>query len=276
MDSQPTIEQLQSAEKYWTMFRESIAEEAAKGDENTLDITVSSAIFASGTKYHHPLLLDLEMHAFWYVYIEAAKNFTHDNPKQDKLVRYILYMREIGIVQEGGTTLQTSNGQKVWSDLPYLVTDLEKACADDSMLATHRINLHSFIARLAGVGVCGDGRTGCALLLLRDAFETPDSNKKVPIKDLLPAISGWADYAPHKLASVIKHSSNGMLSPEVLVPGKLCQDIGITSGGWNTSRWAFWREQVEAITRSGEEELALEASSLLEKMVMIDNDNRLV
>ncbi|KIN05309.1 hypothetical protein OIDMADRAFT_142974 [Oidiodendron maius Zn] len=279
MDSKLDTELLQSTERYWTMYRESIAKEASQGNENTLDISISSAIFASGTRYMHPLLLDLEIHAFWYTFIEAAKNFTCDSSKQDTLVRQILYVKEIGTVtaktQATDAILRTSNDQKVWSDLPYLATDLEKACADDSMSATHRTNLHSFIARLASVGICGNTLTGCALLLLRDAFETPSGDAKVPIGDLLPAISMWALYAPHKLAFILKHSSNDGLDPKVLALGKLCREAGVTSGGWSTLRWAFWEKQVEAIAKSDQRELALEASTLLDMMVMIDNDNKL-
>lgn len=38
----------------------------------------------------------------------------------------------------------------------------------------------------------------------------------------------------------------------------------------------MWEKKAEAITRSDQEELASEASTLLEMMVMIDGDNKLV
>lgn len=279
MAAEPTIEQLQSSERYWAMYRNSIAEVAAKGNENTLDATVDSAIIARATTYLHPLLLDHEIHGLWYTFIEGAKNFTSDNPKQDRLAYYVLYLRGIGTVtsnpQETVVTHRTSSGQEVWSDLPYLTEDLEQACADNSMSAAHRTNLHSFIARLASAGVCGDVLTGFALSLFRDAFETPSADTNVPLQDLLQAVSSWAEYAPHKLASVIKRSVGDELSPKATALGKLCEDGGVESGGWNVSRWAFWERQVKAITQSDQKELALEASTLLTMMADIGNGNKL-
>lgn len=182
MAPEPTIELLQSTERYWNFHRARAAEEAAKGDENTLDITIDSAIHITGTRSHHPLLADHKIHGFWYNFIKAAKFFTCNNPKQNTLVRQVLYVREIGMVtakvRETDAILQTSDGQKAWSDLPCLIEDLETACADDSMSATHRINLQSFIARLTSVGICGDAGeivSGCGShlwegLMLRDGL----------------------------------------------------------------------------------------------------------
>jgi len=279
MTSKPTTDQLDSHERYWTTLKEKIDQEASKGDQNELLDTISSVIYAPGTRFHHPLLLDYEIHGFWYTISAAAKSFTECNPQQDTLVSRILYVREIGIVTdkiEGEDTeviLRTSNGQGIWSDLPYLLSDLESACTDTSMSPTETLNLHSFIARLASVGVCGNLLTGCALRLFRDALETQRTSL---IKSLLPAIRIWVFYASHKLGAVIKSrfGEGNELSAELTAVSELCRDAGVKANGFSTARWAFWEKRLEVMKMSDEEEISVEAASILNMMAMIADNKK--
>jgi len=243
MTSQPTIDQLEQSEIYWAALREQYDQEALRGDSNELLDTIASAIWATGTRFHHPFLLDHKIHGFWYLVIAAAKSFHGDNPRQDTLVTRVLYIRELGIVtdkiipENTEVILQTSNGQRIWSDLLYLLSDLESACTDASLSLMATFNLHSFVARLASVGVCGNLLTSCALQVFREALETPSAN----LERLLPAIRTWVFYAPYKLGAVVKSrlGEGNELSEEVASVGDLCREARITTSGLSSARWAF-------------------------------------
>lgn len=73
----------------------------------------------------------------------------------------------MGKVDGNDTVLRTSNEHKMWGDLPYLIEELDIASSDSSLPATNRTNLHSFIARLAGVGICGDASWICTSIVPR-------------------------------------------------------------------------------------------------------------
>lgn len=104
-------------------MRDWVVSEGAKGDNNSLDTTINSAIYAIiGRIKSLSQLRDLDdnLHDFWHMFIDAAKNLHCDNPRQDKLVYQVLYLKEIGtlarnIPKDGGQGLiaETSNGQKL-------------------------------------------------------------------------------------------------------------------------------------------------------------------
>jgi hypothetical protein len=274
----------QAVEKHFAKMRDWIISEGAKGDAHSLDETISSAIYAiigQATLQGRSYSLDNNLHEFWHMFIEAAKNYHCDNPKQYKLVHQILYVREIGtllcsVPQDGERqclAAEVSNGQKIWSDLPYLVQDVNKVWLEDSlnMSTDHRCNFASWIARLAAVGVCGDAFTGCALVLFRDALETPrrvtvaDDGLEVPIQDFLPALNAWLYYASHKLW-LMSVKSFRTLDPEMLGLGLLVKESVITCDAFSTSRWDFWRTRLIQISVSSTEEVAVLALALANQM----------
>ena len=69
------------------------------------------------------------MHDLWHLYYHASMNIDHERPEEDRLVRQILYARELGVLTRRGENVEvikeavTSKG-KIWKDLPFLVEDM--------------------------------------------------------------------------------------------------------------------------------------------------------
>ena len=284
MENQTSGTAAEGLSSYSAHLRSGIDQEAAKGDNHTLVSTVTSFIYSMSSRYFHVdfavELLDNELHDFWYTFIQAAKNTSYGSPTQDRLVFYVLYVREMGVVTRtlpnGDKQEVRSSDGKLWSDLPFLVQDIQTTWINDylKMSATHRQNLAAFLARLAAVGVCGHSLTGCALWLLRDALETPrrlsdvESGTEVPVVELLTAVNMWLLNAPHKLV-ILSDASYNNFSPKISALGELAQGR-VAVGGFSPSRWNFWKERLEQISHSEHEEvkkLALEGLQMMTSFV---------
>ena len=291
MLSESPEEATKSMEEYYAFRRDFTDKQGAEGNDNTLCDTVDSMIYA--ISYHcflsdePPQFFDDELHAFWYAVIQAAKNYNMENPKQFELLRHILYARELGTLVRHFPTdttdppktkiAQASDGSNIWSDLPYCTRDIPEAWSKhlSSMSTLQRINFAAFIARLVSVGIHSDLLAGCAVALLRDALETPrrmttsDEGSEVSIAELLPAVNAWLTLAPHKLLSLSMESFNE-LSSEVLALGPLAQSAGVVSGGFSPSRWNFWRNRLDSISQSGQEEVTKLGLDSLNRMKVLD------
>ncbi|MCJ1384454.1 hypothetical protein MMC17_007570 [Xylographa soralifera] len=264
---------------YSFCFRRAVDDEAARGDDNTLIITVGTSIKAMSlraVKFTFPFsYLSLELHDLWYTFIQAAKAFGHDNNKQDTLVWYILSIREKGTLTRTVSApasndvrveiVQTSGG-KMWSDLPFLVQDIRDAWKDSlNMSTSHRKSLAAFIARLAAVGVCGNALAGCALLTMRDALETPrtlvgaDGHSYISVGDLLPTVNAWLLFALDKLLD-LSNASFREVDPSFSALGGLAQEAQVVlEGGFSPLRWTFWKQRLEALSGCDQELVAKEA-----------------
>jgi hypothetical protein len=275
------------ASEYHALTRARIAEEASLGDKNTLDETIQSDIYVIGSLVksdRDPGALDHEFHEFWHLFILAAQNYSADNPKQDTLLFHLLYAREIGILTHGpsksstgeNATAQTSNGQRIWNDLPFFLHDFREAWASKDMSKVRRKNLASFIARVTAVGILGNVFAEFLLVLFRDALETPSENGiEVPIEDLLPAIDIWFCYASHKIGALVKTSFNEF-DPDFSEPGLLARNSGIELNGFSPSRWEFWKTRLNEIRDYGQEGDCTEiSSSILDMMDFVDGDHLL-
>ncbi|MCJ1246827.1 hypothetical protein MMC30_004036 [Trapelia coarctata] len=289
--SELSVEDDLRLKEFYADFRAKVDEDAAEGDGNTLCITVDSIIwatsrrcFVSNDPHRH---FDSSLHMFCYTVIQAAKSYNAGNPMQERLVYHIMYAREMGtltrpLLADNKSSVpiplaQTSDGSKIWSDLPFLAQYIRETWTRDSlsMSTKQRENFASFIARLASVRICGDGITGCAIWLFREALETPrrltawEDSSEVPVAELLPALNGWLTFASRKLLSLVNQSYSEF-SPEESALGELAQKAGLAPGGFNPSRWAFWRSRFEAIVQSSQEEVKKEALSGLEMMRAAD------
>lgn len=283
---QPTEERLAA---YWALTRDRIRQEAALGNLNTLDVTVESCISTSTVRCRSladtPERLDDAFHFLWFTVLLAAQNYHAETPKQDTLVRHVLYARQIGNLSltsprtaEKPTLARVSNGQSIWADLPLLAQDIfelyDQGLIELSM--AHRINVSSFVARLVSVGACGDVLTGCVLLLFRTALEIPrrstasSDGSGVPIQELLPAIEMFLRYAPHQMANVVEQSFCGWDEAVMKLsePGELAILAGISSNGFSASRWGFWKSRLVELGHSG---VMVEADTLVGFMEQIDH-----
>jgi hypothetical protein len=264
---EPTLEtRIAAAAKFSALAREGIDKEASQGNNNTLCETIDSMIHTTTARctidYFPPQVLDYELHTLWYVFFVAAQNFEVENPKQDTLIRQMLQIRELGALKEKATNSSAvaSNGAKIWSDLPYLVEDLQKYWREESFKITteQRTNLASFIARLVAVGVGADGLTELFVTLMRDTLETPrrlsreDEGEGISVEELLPAVQVWLRFAARKLGSVSETKiPGGSVAVQLGSLAKSKGPKGVEEGGFSASRWAFWKERLQELNKEG-------------------------
>ncbi|RFU23576.1 hypothetical protein B7463_g12762, partial [Scytalidium lignicola] len=143
----------------------------------------------------HPVgYFEIDLHDLWYLLIETAKITPANEATADRLLHQVLLARELGQLsrtvappkEENANTQSreqrsvqvqraiTSTLARIWTDLPFLTTDLRATWASSrmKMSAIERENLAGFTARLAALRVCNPQLTPCALILFREALET--------------------------------------------------------------------------------------------------------
>ena len=167
------------------LARQSWAETgASEGDDNSLWISANSMWSSINNRYSIGQArgedFEVDLHDLWFIYYHAAMNVSSASPNQDRLVVQILQAREQGALVrcrlDGNTidTASTADGV-IWTDLPYLVPDMTsfwiKGCG--SMSAAQRLNLASFLAKLASISLVHDKLCVLALVILRDSLEDP-------------------------------------------------------------------------------------------------------
>jgi hypothetical protein len=285
--AEPTLEtRIAAAAKFSALAREGIDKEASQGNNNTLCETIDSMIHTTTARCtidsFPPQVLDYELHTLWYVFFVAAQNFEVENPKQDTLIRQLLQIRELGALKEKFTSSSAvaSNGAKIWSDLPYLVEDLEKYWREEALKITteQRTNLASFIARLVAVGVGADGLTELFVTLMRDTLETPrrlsreDEGEGISVEELLPAVQVWLRFAARKLGSVSETKiPGGSVAVQLGSLAKSKGPKGVEEGGFSASRWAFWKERLQELNKEGKGGVAKQVD-VIWRMVKVDHE----
>ena len=112
------------------------------------------------TRYQY----ELDLHELWYWVVQSAKYVSADHPAQNRLACQVLHTSEMGLLRKfgpknaeegtrGAKVATTSNGN-IWSDLPFLVEEVQAAWSmSGNFPSVERNNLSTFIARLASVGV---------------------------------------------------------------------------------------------------------------------------
>ncbi|KAI6765994.1 hypothetical protein HG530_007064 [Fusarium avenaceum] len=237
-----------------------IDQEAQRGNNHTLDITVQCHIPVLTFRYVHttiPLaLIEAEIHHLWYTVMKAAKHWDATNPKQDTLVRYLLSARARGTLTRPLEVTAFSDGGMFWSDLPFLGQDLmeewkRRFCtADYDGENNLRYNLAAFVGRLVSVGIW-KGPATCALSLFRETLETPrplvstadakDSGKDtvLPIKSLVLALQQMLCHSEGVIINLSNKSvdiADSPLSPDLSGLGELAVQSGLSSPGYNPDR----------------------------------------
>jgi hypothetical protein len=188
-----------------------------------------------------------------------------------------VYARELGVIsriqnqseEQQGTRVEsavTSTLARIWIDLPFLATDLKAAWANSTgkISSIELKNLTGFTARLTALGVCGSQLSTNALILLREALETPrhllrsnadavtHHDEDIPISEFLPAILVWLRYSSYKLLSLCaREYIPNEDSLEHISPGDLITDIREARqlGGFNMVRWEFWKRRLREISQ---------------------------
>lgn len=194
--------------------RQMFANEATRGDDNTLWDTMGACIrgmtrrFASQSGGDgRPMEVTVaELHNIWFIFTLSASNIDADHPAQDRLIRIILWARETGALTAARDTttepIITSDG-RIWVDLPFLVDDIrtawEKALISTEAEASAKArNLAAGIARLAGLGLRDEAFTACGLDIMKRSLEGEPSGPFTCL-ELLAMVEVWLRYAGDKL-----------------------------------------------------------------------------
>ncbi len=113
--------------------------------------------------------------AYWH----GAINTTSDSPKLDRLALQIIQSKEQGslaVTTNSGkfgteaAVVMTSEGSRIWIDLPFLVQDMTAHWIHDCpvMSSAQRLSGAQFLALLAAAGTAADDALcGIALVVLR-------------------------------------------------------------------------------------------------------------
>ncbi|KAB5571715.1 hypothetical protein GE09DRAFT_1185300 [Coniochaeta sp. 2T2.1] len=269
------------------------------GDDNTLwesawslVASINSRLLESGPS-PDPALLDIDMHDLWHRYWHGAINTSPGNPKLDRLALSIIQIREQGVLirdsathgsSKGSPTAReqnpedemplamTSNGARIWTDLPFLVEDMTAHWTHSraTLSSAQRLSAAQFLAHIAAAGaVEDDALCGIALVVLRHTLETPRQlgrltaternqdrrSQDLTVADLLPSANAWLFTTGRKLVQLSDDEWNespadvGALG-ELVVDGARHDDPSEdvpAHGGFSPQRWMWWLRRLEEI-----------------------------
>lgn len=235
--------------------------EASRGNDNSLWVTMSSCIrsLTHSLNFTDPIkamkLVELEIRDIWYLFILSAKNIDADHPAQDRLVWIVLAARELGTVRrqiggDGGMEAEeakeavTSEGGRIWVDLPFMVQDLRDTWKDTIDDPSQRRNLASSIARLAALGVCEEAFSSCGLEIMSQALESPaDIGEKTNLSEHLRLVQIWLRYAGDKLLRLClaSHAGDEAIWKRDHSPA---QRAGETTQGFKRERFLAWKKKL--------------------------------
>ncbi|GAB1191637.1 hypothetical protein APSETT444_000817 [Aspergillus pseudonomiae] len=236
------------------------------------------------------------LHDLWYTYHHWSKHLSHESPEQDKLVLNILRLRGRGPLTRPapggcGVDLARTPDGTVWNDLPFLATDMTdfwlNECAQ--MDANQRLNVSSFLAKLASTRMVKDRLCQIALILFRDTFESmqslgslddPDNEDHhrtvhtLTIAALLPSACAWLREAGHNIILLTDVSWNDCSSSLYGTGGGrfVRSELGRRApGGFGPWRWLYWfkrlHEIAEEAAKADEKRLAEYATKTIDVMI---------
>ena len=240
-----------------------------------IQVWTSNRLPRRPTEAGHPLMLDANLHTYWHMFIEAAKRFDQDDPNQDALVVELLSLQRRTLQHAFGNELvpaYASNGQRIWTDLPYFYDDL-LAALQGSLTRDQRTNLVAFIARLASCGVFDNVLFGFGLLLFRDALESsrpllPSTlDPSTSVQDLLPSVNCWIQLTRYHIETFLQESVDNF-DPSLSTPGPLAPKGCL--GGFNMIRWKFWGQRLTELSKNTDKEVSDTADSIMSWWSEID------
>lgn len=300
MGSPFLADRIKSREEFHTSFKDSVDADLKQAGYDDLNATwhsvrmftkVISSQYAKGVNSDLPkrYRYEYDLHELWYWVVHGARYIAANHPAQDRLVSQVLHAREMGVLsrrigspKEGDgdqeTEIATTSDGNIWSDLPFLVDEVQAAWKmSTNFPSVERHNLSAFVARLASVGVRDPELGLVAIWILRDSLETPrpvtrrretnisDSEEQLTtIADLLPATMAWFLYCGQKIESLCILNQNFESDSET---GELAKRANVTpNSGFSVARWIFWRGRLEEISHCEDEEVAPLALKALSTM----------
>lgn len=260
--------------------------------------------------------IEEDLHDIWDELIHASMVLPAVSAEHDRLVMLVVSMRELGTfarykkgsdVHERAeedsmeTTDERSsarresavmaNGQKLWTDLPYLATDLYTFWTQESqrLSTTERESLATFTAKLCAVGACDDDLANCAMWLLKQTFEVERLLTQVAadkqadtlsVAEMLPACVAWMNHCNFRLLRLCEQgvsvSTIPETEPETDTPARVQGDQASIEGdegrsgvsvSFSLSRWLLWRAKMGKFHGSGIRDISKVAREGFEAMI---------
>lgn len=217
------------------------------------------------------------LHNLWHMYYQLARHTAHDTSDQDRLILNIVRTQGLGPLTRpvsglyGIDIARTVEGT-LWNDLPFLATDMTdfwiNNCA--SLSGAQRLNLASFLAKLASARVNKDRVCQVALVLFTSTFEVgrelghadqPDQEdthrwiKTLDLAHLLPAACAWIKEAGQVLIQLSDVSWNDCPSTIGQGGNKYVEsEFGQRSPtGFNPWRLMYWLKRLHEIQEEAKE-----------------------
>ena len=242
--------------------------------------------------------LSVDLHDLWYLYYQASKHTSSASANQDRLAFQILQTREqdataLAALPESSRAGLFTSGSQVWEHMPFFAADMVEFWKQDcaGMSAEQRLNVATFLAKLASVGLVEEKLCMSAFHLFRDALETArplgqlgsqdDEDTKRSMHDLtiaalLPAINAWLFHAGRRIIQLSEtrwsrsDRGEGRLGPLVRDAAVLEETGG---GGFSPKRWMYWLKRLEEIRlearRVGEDDLGDFVWRMMDNMLLI-------
>jgi hypothetical protein len=196
-------------------------------------------------------------------------------------------------------TEATTTEGRIWTDLPFLVSDMSHHWQQDhpALNSQQRLSFAKFLAKLAAASVGRDNglcqialATFCAALetdnrplgTLADHQQPEDPNRReadLSIAAYLPSVNVWLSWAGLKiiqLSEANKSWNTGGNSPGALFlrHSRGTAEPGTrTSFGFCAARWLFWLIRLESLAASfrnaGEDALSAFVSAMMDNMLVV-------
>ncbi|OGM49948.1 hypothetical protein ABOM_001589 [Aspergillus bombycis] len=213
------------------------------------------------------------LHDLWDELIHVAKRHPAGSAEHDRLVTLILDVQQCGPIERKKKDAPADaepepvvlpNGQRLWSDLPYLVQEFQDAWMKESMgyTAAQREGVAALTARLCAVGVFPSELGRCALWLFKETFETERPLTRAegerPSFKLVTFTVTNHDYPPPSMGDDVQAST---------APGDLAPRSEFPCSGFSIPRWVFWRRRYKHFYHCGNEQIAKLARACFEEAV---------
>lgn len=210
------------------------------------------------------------LHDAWDELIYAATVVPIGHAECDRLVGLVVEVSKFGaftrnnLAGEGKETAIMGNGQRLWTDLPYLVEDAQMFWQNEAMELgdVERERLACFMAKLSAVRACDV--SGCALWLFRrvleddvpstcsaslsqTALKDAEEDERVQLVKYLPACAAWFTHGNYTLARLCadNHCSERGVNSRQAGNDPAIKTTGVdTSETFSISRWLLWRKRL--------------------------------
>lgn len=226
-------------------------------------------------------VFEIDLHELWMELIEAAKVTSPDDAAAEQLVLQVIMARELGHISRRRPPASATSGygdrsapahveyaittsnERMWVDLPFLATDLQAFWRDNivTMDKVERTNLAGICGRMSASGLCDPHITSCALILFREALETPrrtlstDDGSEAALSDYTPAVQAWSLDGAYQILNLCMQDyippPGSDSDPDWRASGALLPEEVV---GFSMTRWRSWINRLRDVEQSTSDE----------------------